>query len=209
MRKLVLLGPPGSGKGTQAVKICEEFGIPHISTGQMLREGHLADPELDREMKSIMARGELIPDYLMNEMVKERLRKSDCINGFVLDGFPRTIDQAKFLEENVGVDYAILLDTPEELIEERICGRRVCTVCGGSYHVSILTTNVCPKCGGELGTRADDTPETIRKRFDIYQCLTFPLIEYYTKFSKLVDIDGSGSFEEVTKRVINVMRSLK
>ncbi|MDO4567792.1 MAG: adenylate kinase [Clostridia bacterium] len=207
MRRIVLLGPPGSGKGTQAVKICEEFGIPHISTGQMLRESSLDDPELDREMKAIVARGELVPDDLMNELVKERLNEDDCANGFILDGYPRTMEQAAFLDSEVGIDGVLLLDVPLELIAERLGGRRVCLNCGASHHVSRLKSGECPACGGELGTRRDDAPETVRRRFQVYELSTRPLIERYAKQGKLMRVDGSGSFEDVTSDVLACVRS--
>lgn len=200
--RLVLLGPPGSGKGTQAERICEVYKTPHISTGAMLRELHAKDPELDAKMKSYTDRGELVPDELINGLLSGRLKEADCKGGFLLDGYPRNMAQAKALESIGGVDAAVLIEVDKERIVDRICGRRVCGECGENYHVSFLNGSVCVKCGGELIIRSDDNEATVRHRIEVYDAATRPLMDFYENQGKLIRVDGNGSVDEVFKAVL-------
>lgn len=199
--KLVLLGPPGSGKGTHAMWMCGEYKIPHISTGAMLREEERRNPHLYEEVRHYIDRGELVPDELIFEILKERLAESDCRDGYILDGFPRTLKQAEMLEALGGVDLAVMIDTVPELIMERVRGRRVCPRCGKGYHISQIPGGKCTDCGAEVTIRSDDKPETIRNRFDVYDRVTHPLVEHYKNEGKLARIDGSGTIGEVAAEI--------
>ena len=176
--KLVFLGPPGAGKGTQADKVCAEVKIPHISTGDLLRTAIRQETPIGISAKSFIDKGQLVPDSVVIEMVKERLSEDDCKEGFLLDGFPRTIDQAEALGKITELDAVIDIEVPDEHLVRRLSGRRVCK-CSGTYHVSTLNGEDCPKCGTKLTQRADDAPETVLSRLDVYHKQTAPLIEYY------------------------------
>lgn len=210
--KLVLLGAPGSGKGTQAARICEEFNIPHISTGAMLREQHLNNPEHNKELHERVAHGELVPDELINEMVSERIREADCKNGFLFDGYPRTNAQAVYLDSLCPVDAVVRLEVPMDLIMDRICGRRVCSECGENYHISALTAigseDTCPKCGGRITTRKDDNPDTVKRRLEVYAEQTQPLVGYYAAQGKLIEVAADGRPEDITREIFKLLREL-
>ena len=202
--KLVLLGPPGAGKGTQAVRLGEAYGVPHISTGDILRR-HIAEKsELGKKAEKYVRAGKLVPDELVIEMVRKRLRQRDARKGFILDGFPRTREQARALDGMTKVDHALLLFLdPEDLIK-RSTGRRVCEDCEAVFH--LLTTppekpGFCDQCGGKLIVRDDDREETVRQRIDVYEELTKPLVAYYRDKGLLVQVYGSGIIDEVNHRI--------
>ena len=207
--RIVLLGPPGSGKGTQAEFITEKLGVPHISTGDMFRKAIEEGTELGKEAKKYLDSGQLVPDEITVGIVKERLNKSDCEKGFLLDGFPRTVAQAEALdgilkEKDTGLDAVININVPREELLKRLTGRRICRNCGATYHIIFnppAVENTCDKCGGELYQRKDDTEETIINRLEVYKKQTEPLIQYYKEKGLLKDIDGGQSIEEVTKEI--------
>lgn len=210
--KIVLLGAPGAGKGTQAVRITEEFGIPAISTGDMLREHLRENTELGRKAKAFMDEGNLVPDDIILEMVGERLKQPDCVNGFLFDGFPRTIPQAEALEKVAALDCALLIDTPDEFIEERMTGRRVCPKCGRSYHVTNIppkVAGICDGCGAELVQRDDDSPETVRARLRVYHDQTEPLVDFYKGRGILKVVDGTLELDVAAAEISAVLRSVK
>ena len=179
---IILLGAPGAGKGTQATKISDKYGLPHISTGDIFRENIKNQTEIGLLAKSYIDKGQLVPDEVTCKIVENRIVKPDCEKGYMLDGFPRTIVQAEALDKITNIDLVINIDVDFSLIMDRICGRRVCKDCGESYHVSTLNgATVCSRCGGELTQRKDDNPETVQSRLDVYEKQTSPLIEYYTK----------------------------
>ncbi len=206
---IVLLGAPGAGKGTQGQKLVEEFGIAHISTGDLLRAAVKAQSELGKQAKAYMDAGQLVPDQLVIDLVKERLGQPDAQKGFMLDGFPRNIAQAETLDaelKDMGVelDAALLVDVPFEVIVERLSSRRTCRSCG---YTAPAGTETCPRCGGEMYQRDDDKPETINKRLDTYQSQTQPLIDYYKDHNILKAVDGNRPVDEVyvdVKKVLNV-----
>ncbi|HDI02566.1 MAG TPA: adenylate kinase [Candidatus Aenigmarchaeota archaeon] len=190
--KLVFLGPPGSGKGTYASRIEERFGWPQISTGDLLREEVKKGSEIGREAEKYMKEGKLVPDEIVLKLLKERISREDCKNGFILDGFPRTLAQAEELEKITDIDVVINLVVPKEIIVTRLSARRVCRNCGAVYNLRTLKPKVdgiCDKCGGELYQRKDDTPEVIEKRFEVYHEQTAPLIDFYRKKGILIDIE--------------------
>lgn len=196
---LILLGPPGAGKGTQAAKITQHYQIPQISTGDIFRENIKNQTPLGLAAQAYMNRGELVPDQLVLDIAFDRLGKPDCAQGFLLDGFPRTLEQAKALDEFLAksgktVEYVLNIEADKELIMERMSGRVVCRKCGASYHIVTLppkVAGVCDICGGELYHRDDDKPETVRNRLDVYEAQTRPLVDYYTQKGVLVPLDGA------------------
>lgn len=207
--RLILMGPPGSGKGTQAAFISRELEIPHISTGDMFRKAISDSTPLGSKAKEYLDSGRLVPDEITIGIVKERLAESDCRQGFLLDGFPRTVAQAEALDEilkgmNIELDAVIDIQVPREEILKRLTGRRMCRECGASYHVVFsppAEAGCCDKCGGELYQRQDDTEETINKRLDVYHEQTQPLIDYYAKQGLLKNINGNQEIQQVLKDI--------
>jgi len=208
--KIVLLGPPGCGKGTSAKMIMEKFGIPQVSTGDMLRDAISKNEKLGIKAQLFVNKGELVPDSIVIEMIRERIKKPDCKDGFILDGFPRTIKQAMALEEAlIKIDKVIKLDVDKETIIERNSGRRICKDCSAIYHLKNCPPKkggICDKCGGGLYQREDDKKENIKKRIDVYLEQTMPLANFYKKMGILVEIDGKGSPNEVFSRVSNALK---
>ncbi|MGC9319781.1 MAG: adenylate kinase [Armatimonadota bacterium] len=212
---IVLLGPPGAGKGTQAKMLSDELDVPHISTGDILREAVAEDTDLGRKAKAYMDRGELVPDELVIAIARERLAQEDCEGGFILDGFPRTVAQAEALGEamdDLGRDplTVINLVVDEDEIVRRLSGRRLCSECGGIYHVDdegVEDGGQCPDpdCDGELYQRSDDRPEAIRERLSVYREQTEPLIEYYDRRGVLVNVPGKGEPKEIFDRMVEVV----
>ncbi len=208
--KLIFFGPPGVGKGTQAQAISKRLHLPHISTGDILRSEVRKQTILGQKAKSYMDKGALVPDDLIIEMMKERLMRPDCTDGFILDGFPRTLAQAQSLDEmledlGMKIDRAINFEVSEEEIIKRLSNRRVCNQCNSIYNLLVDTLDdqeTCPKCGGELYQRSDDRPEVIRKRLEVYRKETEPVLAYYREKEILVTIDASGSVDEVTRIVL-------
>ncbi|MFQ8599711.1 MAG: adenylate kinase [Oscillospiraceae bacterium] len=200
---LILLGAPGAGKGTQAEVICEHLRIPAISTGNIIREALSAGTELGLKAKSYMDEGKLVPDDVVIAIIKERLSKPDCQNGFILDGFPRTVPQAEALDEmGVRIDKVIDIEVSDEKIQQRLSGRRVCGACGSSYHILYKPSSqegVCNKCGGALIQRKDDHPDTIKERLHVYHEQTEPLKDYYAKAGKLTVVEGQEEVADTTK----------
>ena len=211
--KIIMLGAPGAGKGTQAKKIAEKYGIPHISTGDIFRANIKAETELGKKAKTYMDQGLLVPDELVMDLVVDRLQKDDCEKGYVLDGFPRTIAQAEGLDKALSdlgqkMDYAINVEVPDENIIHRMSGRRACVTCGATYHIEYAPTKVegiCDKCQGELILRADDAPETVKKRLNVYHEQTQPLISYYTKENILVEVDGTMGIDDVFAAIVKIL----
>ncbi len=205
MKNIILLGAPGAGKGSQATKIASEYNIPHISTGDILRKNIKEQTELGKMAKSYIDAGQLVPDDVVVAIVEDRLKADDCKNGYLLDGFPRTIAQADALKKFTTINYVINLQVPFELILDRITGRRMCS-CGESYHVSTLNgSNICKKCGKELYVRDDDKPETVSNRLNVYKEQTEPLIAYYKNDDVVFDVDGSKSIDEVYDEIKKVL----
>lgn len=208
--RIILMGPPGAGKGTQAEKLTERLAVPHISTGDMFRKALKEETVLGQKAKSFMDQGLLVPDEVTIGIVKERLKEFDCQQGFLLDGFPRTVPQAdalgKILEElNMNLDGVINITVLREILIERLTGRRVCKTCGGTYHImfnSPKVANVCDKCSGELYQREDDTIETVANRLDVYEAQTAPLVEYYHAKGLLHEIDGDQSVPKVFEDIL-------
>ena len=211
--KIVMLGAPGAGKGTQAKMIAEKYGVPHISTGDIFRANIKNGTELGKEAKSYMDKGQLVPDELTVRLLLDRVANADCANGYVLDGFPRTIPQAEVLTaelEKLGekVDYAVDVDVPDENIINRMSGRRACLKCGATYHVVFAapkTEGVCDTCGEGLVLRDDDKPETVSKRLNVYHEQTQPLIDYYTNQNVLKTVDGTKALEEVFQSIVDIL----
>ena len=203
--KIIMLGAPGAGKGTQAKKIAAKYGIPHISTGDIFRANIKGGTELGMKAKSYMDQGQLVPDDVTIGMLLDRIAEADCENGYVLDGFPRTIPHAESLTEALDklgqkMDFAIDVDVPDSHIVERMSGRRACLSCGATYHVVAIppkTEGICDVCGKELVLRDDDKPETVQKRLDVYHEQTQPLIDYYEKQGILHSVDGTQPMEDV------------
>ena len=212
--KLLFFGPPGAGKGTQAKKVSEIFKIEHISTGDILREAVNKGSELGKKVKTIIDKGELVPDEIMNELVKEKIKDLDS---FILDGYPRTIEQAKSLDRtlkelNKQIDAVVLIDVPEEEIVKRISSRRVCPNCGKVYNLITLkpkNDELCDNCGTNIIQRNDDREEIVRERYKIYQRNTYPVIEFYRKNNTIITIDGSKDVEDVTKELFNMLRRFR
>ena len=200
--KLIFLGPPGAGKGTQAERIAERFEIAHLSTGDMLRSEIRNATPLGAAAKAYIDRGELVPDSVIIDMVRERITRDDCKNGFLLDGFPRTVVQAEALGEFTDIDYAVNIDVPSERLVARISGRRMCPGCGAAYPVSMYALPTCSKCGATLYQRDDDREETVQNRLKVYAEKTAPLIAFYEAAGKLVTVDGDQSVDAVTERIL-------
>ncbi len=208
--RLILLGPPGAGKGTQASAIVEKYGIPHISTGDIFRYNIKEGTELGKKAKSYMDKGLLVPDEVVVEIVEDRLKKDDCKDGFLLDGFPRTVVQAEALDEvlknmDISLDKVINIEVDKEILVGRAVGRRICKNCGATFHIKHNPStkgDICDKCGGELYQRDDDNEETVTKRIQVYLDQTAPLIEYYNKQDKLVTIDGDKEINKVFKDIV-------
>ena len=211
--KIIMLGAPGAGKGTQAKKIAAKYGIPHISTGDIFRANIKEGTELGKKAKTYMDQGLLVPDELVVDLVVDRLQQDDCKNGYVLDGFPRTIPQAESLDAalaKVGdkMEYAIDVNVPDENIVNRMGGRRACVGCGATYHIVYNPTKVegiCDACGEKLILRDDDKPETVQKRLGVYHEQTQPLIDYYTKAGILKEVDGTVDMEEVFQNIVQIL----
>ncbi|ACA53909.1 adenylate kinase [Clostridium botulinum] len=211
--RVILLGPPGAGKGTQAKLISEKFSIPHISTGDIFRANIKEKTPLGIEAKRYMDNGQLVPDEVTIGIVKDRLTKDDCDNGFLLDGFPRTVAQAEALDEflkgiNKELDVALLIKVPEEFILERMTGRRVCTSCGASYHIRFNPPKIegkCDICDNELIQRKDDTEATVKERLEVYSKQTYPLINYYKDNGIISEVNGTESIDEVFGNISNIL----
>ena len=211
--KIIMLGAPGAGKGTQAKKIAEKYGIPHISTGDIFRANIKGGTELGMKAKSYMDQGQLVPDDVTIGMLLDRISQADSEGGYVLDGFPRTIPQAESLTEALKargetIDYAIDVDVPDENIVNRMSGRRACLTCGATYHVTFAPPakeGICDVCGAELVLRDDDKPETVQKRLAVYHEQTQPLIEYYKNEGILHTVDGTKNLNEVFKDITDVL----
>lgn len=212
--KIVMLGAPGAGKGTQAVNIAKEFGIPHISTGDIFRANIKNQTELGMKAKSYMDQGALVPDDITIGMLLDRIADNDCKNGFVLDGFPRTIPQAESLKaalslQDARIDHAVDIEVPDEVITSRMGGRRSCPKCGGTYHIVFNAPRkegICDNCGSELVQRADDKPETVLARLKTYHEQTQPLIDFYKKEGVLDTVDGTKKPDEVLKDILGALK---
>ena len=211
--KIIMLGAPGAGKGTQAKMIAEKYSIPHISTGDIFRANIKGGTELGMEAKKYMDQGQLVPDELTVKILLDRVAKDDCKNGYVLDGFPRTIPQAEVLDKALSelgdaVDYAIDVDVPDENIINRMGGRRACVTCGATYHmvnVPPKKEGICDKCGSELILRDDDKPETVKNRLDVYHKQTQPLIDFYTNKGVLKSVDGTKPMDDVFAAIVAIL----
>ncbi|SFN02372.1 adenylate kinase [Thermodesulforhabdus norvegica] len=210
---IILLGPPGAGKGTQAKRMMERYGIPQISTGDMLRAAVAAGTQLGLEAKKYMDAGQLVPDEVVVGLVKERIQQEDCKKGFMLDGFPRNVSQAETLDKMLSelgqqIDHVVCIEVPDEELVKRLTGRRTCRQCGAGFHVVFdppKKEGVCDKCGGELYQRDDDNVETVTSRLKVYKDQTEPLINYYEKQGKLRRIDGLGAIDEIFQRIVSVL----
>ena len=211
--KIIMLGAPGAGKGTQAKMIAEKYSLPHISTGDIFRANIKNQTELGMEAKKYMDEGKLVPDELTVKILLDRVANEDCKNGYVLDGFPRTIPQAEVLNKaledmNDAIDYAIDVDVPDENIVRRMSGRRACVTCGATYHIVHVppkTENICDKCGSELILRDDDKPETVLNRLKVYHDQTQPLIDYYTAKGVLRTVDGTKDMNDVFAEIVAIL----
>ena len=211
--KIVMLGAPGAGKGTQAKMIAEKYSIPHISTGDIFRANIKNGTELEKKAKSFIDKGQLVPDELTLDLIMDRFKEDDCKNGYVLDGFPRTIPQAEALDEALKangekVDFAIDIDVPDENIVRRMGGRRACVNCGATYHIVYSPTKVegkCDKCGEELIVRDDDKPETVLSRLEVYHNQTQPLIDYYNEQGILKSVDGTIDMKDVFNEIVKIL----
>ena len=211
--KIIMLGAPGAGKGTQAKKIAAKCEIPHISTGDIFRANIKNGTELGKKAKTYMDQGLLVPDELVCDLVVDRIQQDDCKKGYILDGFPRTIPQAESLDKALAaigekMDYAIDVEVPDENIVKRMGGRRACVGCGATYHLVYAPTKkegICDVCGGELILRDDDKPETVQKRLGVYHEQTQPLIDYYKNQGILREVDGSVDMEDVFKEILNIL----
>ena len=211
--KIIMLGAPGAGKGTQAKKIAEKYSIPHISTGDIFRANIKNNTELGQKAKTYMDKGELVPDELVVDLIMDRFKEADCANGYVLDGFPRTIPQAEALDKALSVngesvDYAVNVEVPDENIINRMSGRRACVGCGATYHIQFnapKVEGVCDTCGEKLILRDDDKPETVKNRLSVYHEQTQPLIDYYSKKGVLAEVDGTQAMDDVFNAIVNVL----
>jgi len=213
MLRLILLGPPGAGKGTQAARICQKYGIPHISTGDIFRKHIKEGTEFGKKAQEYMNKGELVPDDLVIEIAEARLMEEDCKNGFLLDGFPRTVYQAEQLdkylnERNLSIDKVLDIDIEKQVLMTRLIGRRVCRNCGATYHVINMPPEkegVCDVCGGELYQRSDDAASTVENRIEVYMNMTKPLVEYYENHGKLAHINGDTELENVFNEIVSAI----
>ncbi len=211
--RLILLGPPGAGKGTQAAGIVKKYHIPHISTGDIFRKNIKEGTELGKKAKEYMDQGLLVPDELVVAIVEERLKEPDCRDGFLLDGFPRTVEQAKSLDKvlatmDVALDSVINIEVDKEILVNRAVGRRICKDCGATYHIEFnppQKEGICDECGGSLYQRADDNEETVSTRVEVYLKQTQPLIDYYTKQGILITIDGQQPIDKVFEDIVNAL----
>lgn len=211
--KIIMLGAPGAGKGTRAKLIAEKYGVPHISTGDIFRANIKNGTELGKEAKEYMDKGLLVPDELTVRLLLDRVAQDDCKNGYVLDGFPRTIPQAEVLDKELtklgdSVDFAVDVDVPDENIIRRMSGRRACLNCGATYHIVNIPPKkegICDVCGSELVLRDDDQPETVKNRLKVYHEQTQPLIEYYTGKGVLRTVDGTLPMEEVFDAIVKIL----
>ncbi len=211
--KIIMLGAPGAGKGTQAKMLADKYMIPHISTGDIFRANIKNGTELGQKAKTYMDQGLLVPDELVCDLVVDRVQQDDCAKGYILDGFPRTIPQAEALDAalaNIGakIDYAVNVEVPDENIVNRMSGRRACVACGATYHIVYNPTKVegvCDRCEKELILRDDDKPETVTKRLNVYHEQTQPLIDYYTKQGSLVEVDGTMSMDDVFNAIVKIL----
>ena len=211
--KIIMLGAPGAGKGTQAKMIADKYGVPHISTGDIFRANIKNGTELGMEAKKYMDQGLLVPDELTVRILLDRVAQDDCKNGYVLDGFPRTIPQAEVLDSELTklgdhIDYAINVDVPDENIVKRMSGRRACLTCGATYHIEHVPPKkegICDVCGSELVLRDDDKPETVKNRLNVYHEQTQPLIDFYTEKGVLKTVDGTVPMEEVCAAITAIL----
>ena len=211
--KIIMLGAPGAGKGTQAKKIAEKYGIPHISTGDIFRANIKAGTELGKKAKEFMDKAALVPDEITIGMLMDRIDEADCTKGYVLDGFPRTIPQADSLTQALSgrgekIDYAIDVDVPDDNIVQRMGGRRACVSCGATYHIvynAPKKEDTCDVCGAKLVLRDDDKPETVKKRLEVYHAQTQPLIDYYGKAGILHSVDGTKDLKDVFVDIVNIL----
>ena len=213
--KIIMLGAPGAGKGTQAQMIADKYNIPHISTGDIFRANIKNGTELGKKAKEYMDKGLLVPDELTVQLLLDRVANDDCKDGYVLDGFPRTIPQADVLDSELTklgdkVDFAVNVDVPDENIVRRMSGRRACLKCGATYHIEHIppkTEGICDKCGSELVQREDDKPETVQNRLSVYHEQTQPLIDYYDKKNILKTVDGTKDMQEVFNDIVNILNA--
>ncbi|OGR85420.1 MAG: adenylate kinase [Elusimicrobia bacterium RIFCSPLOWO2_01_FULL_54_10] len=208
--KLAILGPPGSGKGTQSTKLAHRLGIKHISTGDILRTAVKDKTPLGKKAHEFINSGQLVPDELMIGIVKERIAEKDCKNGFILDGFPRTIPQAQMLDKNIALDQVIFFDVSEEECSRRLSSRQICTQCGQIYNPTTrppLRAGKCDKCKGPLATREDDKPETVKKRLKVYREQTEPVVEFYKQSERLSVMGKSGTPDEIFEYLVNLVES--
>ncbi|MCR4595882.1 MAG: adenylate kinase [Lachnospiraceae bacterium] len=211
--KIIMLGAPGAGKGTQAKMIADKYGIPHVSTGDIFRANIKNGTELGKQAKAYMDKGELVPDELTVKILLDRVAQDDCKNGYVLDGFPRTIPQAEVLDKELdrlgeSIDYAIDVDVPDENIVKRMGGRRACVTCGATYHIEHVPPKkegICDNCGGELILRDDDKPETVQNRLNVYHTQTQPLIDFYNAKGVLREVDGTKDMMEVFDSITAIL----
>ena len=211
--KIIMLGAPGAGKGTQAKMIADRYQVPHISTGDIFRANIKNGTELGKAAKQYMDQGLLVPDELTVQLLLDRVANADCANGYVLDGFPRTIPQAEVLDKALTelgdkIDYAINVDVPDENIVKRMSGRRACLTCGATYHIEHVppkTEGICDKCGQELVLRDDDKPETVMKRLNVYHVQTQPLIDFYTNMGILKTVDGTVDMMDVFSAIVGIL----
>jgi adenylate kinase len=211
--KIIMLGAPGAGKGTQAQMICDKYNIPHISTGDLFRSNIKNGTELGKKAKEYMDKGQLVPDELTVELLLDRVAKEDCKDGYVLDGFPRTIPQADVLDKELTklsdkIDFAINVEVPDENIVRRMSGRRACLKCGATYHIEHIPPKqegICDRCGSELVQRDDDKPETVQNRLSVYHEQTQPLIEYYNGKNILKTVDGTKDMNDVFEDIVKIL----
>lgn len=208
--KLILLGAPGAGKGTQAEILCERLNIPTISTGNMIREAMKSGTEMGLKAKEYAENGKLVPDEVVIGIVDERLRMEDCQNGFILDGFPRTIPQAEALDRmGIAIDRVVDINVPDEVITRRVSGRRACLDCGSTYHIETKKPQVegiCDRCGSTLVQRKDDLPETVLERLHVYHAQTEPLRDYYAAAGKLLVVDGQQGIQEIAEQTLELLK---